>query len=148
MEDPVVTSVEAARTREAFQSAQPVTRPSWWGVDRDRARRPGVPMMRAPQPWPHTRFPPERQQGEPSSPVHGRPNKRPPPVFGTAVPLHGLSGVVRRAAYRHPDHDPAHWLLKMLGDRVDSWSLRARRALWVVLPAAAVLLAVRRARRA
>jgi hypothetical protein len=146
MDEPVVTSVEAARTREAYQSAQPVTRPAWWGVDRDRARRPGVPMMRPPAPWPHTRFPPARQQGEPSSPMHGRPNKRPPPVFGTAVPLHGLSGAVRRLAYRYPDHDPAHWLLKMLGDRVDSWSLRARRALPLVVPAVAALLLLRRAR--
>ncbi len=146
MDEPVVTTPEAAQRHEAYQSLQPVTRPPWWGVDRDRARRPGVPMMRAPQPWPHTRFPPARQQGEPSAPMHGRPNKTMPPVFGTAVPLHGLSGAVRRLAYRYPDHAPAHWVLKMLGDRVDSWSLRVRRALPVLVPAAVVVLLLRRAR--
>lgn len=146
MEDPVVTSLEAARTREAYQSLEPVKRPAWWGVDRDRTRRPGVPMMRPPSPWPHTRYPPDRQAGQPASPVHGRPNKRAPPVFGTAVPLRGASGLVRRLAYRYPDHDPAHWLLKMVGDRVDSWSHRLLRALPVVVPAAVALLLLRRAR--
>jgi hypothetical protein len=146
MDDPVVTTQEAVLEREGYQALQPVTRPPYWGVDRDRARRPGVPMMRAPQPWPNTRFPPERQLGEPASPMHGRPNKKMPPVFGTTLPLRGLSGAVRRLAYRYPDHAPAHWLLKMLGDRVDSWSHRVRKALPVLVPAAAALLLIRRVR--
>jgi hypothetical protein len=100
-----------------------------------------------PRPFPHARFPPERQQGTPSSPMHGRPNKAPPPVFGTAVPLRGLSGAVRRLAYRIPDHFPSHWVLKMVGDRVESYGHRLRRALPVALPIVAVALLVRRARR-
>lgn len=146
MHEPIVTTPEQLMRREAYQSLEPVRRPAWWGVDRERARRPGVPMEREPRPWPNARFPPERQQGEPASPLHGRPNKTMPPVFGTAVPLRGLSGVVRRRAYRLPDHEPAHWVLKMLGDRVDSWSHRLRSALPLLVPAAAVYLLVRRAR--
>ena len=113
---------------------QPVKRPEYWGVDLDPSRRPGVPMMREPRPWPNTRFPPDRQQGESAVPMHGRPNKEMPPVFGTATPLKGVSGAIRKAAYRLPDHYPSHWLLKMLGDRVDSWSHNTRRALPVLLP--------------
>jgi hypothetical protein len=62
-----------------------------------------------------------------------------PPVFGTAVPLHGLSGLVRRAAYRYPDHMMRHWTMLLFADRVDFWSRRARRVVRVALPALALL---------
>jgi hypothetical protein len=145
--DPVVTDAETIQRRSGYQALEPPRRPAHWGVDRDRSRRPGVPMMRAdPKPLPNARFPPERQEGEAAAPKHGRPNRPMPPVFGTALPLRGLAGAVRRLAYRYPDHTPRYWLLKMLGDRVDSWTHRARKALPVVLPLAAVALLVRRAR--
>lgn len=143
---PEITTPESIERRSAYQAMEPVIHPSYWGVDQDHARRPGVPMMREPQEWPNTRYPPERQPGKPTAPRHGRSNKPMPPVFGTAVPLRGLSGVIRRWAYRYPDHKPRHWLLKMLGDRVDSWEHRVKKYLPVILPAVA-LLAVRRAGR-
>ena len=125
--EPTVTSVEDVQQKSGYKAVQPPGRPAWADVDRDPTRRPGVPWLREPRPWPNTRFPPERQQGTSAVPMHGRPNKEMPPVFGTAVPLRGLSGVVRRMAYRLPDHEPGHWLLMMLGDRVDSWETRAQR---------------------
>ncbi len=141
-----VTSADAVQHREAYQALQPVTRPAHWGVDLDRARRPGVPRERPPAEWPHTRYPPARQRGQPSSPLHGRPNKRMPPVFGTAVPLRGLSGMIRRLGYRYPDHLPRHWMLELLGDRVDAWSHRARGvAPWAAVAGLAWFL-LRRAR--
>ena len=76
-----------------------------WEVSRADAkvagrRDVGVPHeARDPKPFPNTIFPPERQPGEPAAPMHGRPNKRMPPVFGTSTPLRGLSGAVRRMAY-------------------------------------------------
>jgi hypothetical protein len=133
---PELSTPEIIQKRSGYQSMQPVKRPEYWGVDLDPSRRPGVPMMREPQPWPNTRFPPERQPGEPASPMHGRPNKPMPPVFGTAVPLRGLSGVIRKLAYQYPDHYPSHWVVMMLGDRVDFWSHRARRLLPVAVPLA------------
>jgi hypothetical protein len=146
---PVVTTPDVVRRRAGYQALQPVTRPPHWGVDRDRARRPGVPMHRAnPEPFPNSRFPPEAQRGKPASPRHGRPNKPLPPVFGTTVPLHGLSGLVRRLAYRLPDHAPSHWVLKMLGDRVDSWTHRARKLLPIAVPIAAAAFLLRRRARA
>jgi hypothetical protein len=129
MEPHVVgTSQPHARDRE----------PPFEAVDLDRSRRPGVPMQRPPQPWPNSRFPPKRMTAPPAAPRHGRPGRQTPPVYGTAVPLRGLSGVIRRAAYRHPDHEVRHWLLLLLGDRVDSWETRARRVLPVALPLAAL----------
>jgi hypothetical protein len=148
MDAPVVTSPDTIQRRSGYQALQPVQKPPHWGVDRDPARRPGVPMMRRdPRMWANAQFPPERQAGTPASPKHGRRNKELPPVFGTAVPLRGLSGLVRRLAYRYPDHEPRHWLLKMMGDRVASFTHRARKAAPFVLPIAALALLARRARR-
>lgn len=146
--EPQVTSAADVQRRSGYKALQAPRRPAYWGVDRDPSRRPGVPMMaHEPRPLPNTRWPPEQQPGEPATPLHGRTNKTLPPVFGTAVPLKGLSGVVRRLAYRQPDHKPSHWLLKILGDRIDSWELRSRRLLMVAGPLAAVALLARRARR-
>jgi hypothetical protein len=107
-------------------------------ADLDPSRRPGVPRERPPQPWPNSRFPPQRMTAEPSAPMHGRPNKQLPPVYGTAVPPRGVSGLIRQAAYRYPDHVPIHWLLLLFADRVDSWGTRTWRTLKVVTPLAAV----------
>lgn len=43
------------------------------------------------------------------------------PVFGTAQPLHGVSGRIRRFAYDHlSETKNTRWLLLVLGDRVES----------------------------
>jgi hypothetical protein len=49
------------------------------------------------------------------------------PVFGTSVPPRGLSGVIRRAGYKYPEHHAARWMILILGDRVDVWESRLRR---------------------
>ncbi|MBI5547715.1 MAG: hypothetical protein HY901_27855 [Deltaproteobacteria bacterium] len=145
--EPELASAETIKRHSAYQALQPIRRPTFWGVDLDPSVRPGVPMMSPdPKPWPHTNYPPERQAGRPSSPKHARPNMPMPPVFGTAVPLRGLSGVVRLLAYRYPDHSVRHWGLLLVGDRVDSWSQRVRRYWPLALPLAAVLLSRRHAR--
>ena len=143
----VVTSVEEVQRRAGYQALQPVERPSWWGVDLDLTRRPGVPMTGlSPKPFPNTRFPPERQEGTSAVPKHGRPNRSMPPVFSTQTPLRGISGAIRAFAYRFPDHYPRHWLLLMLGDRVESWGVRARRSLPLGLALGALALVRARAK--
>lgn len=132
----------AATDRSATRPRPPVD-----PVDRDRSRRPGVPKERRPEPWPNSRPTPARMKAPPSAPMHGRPNKPMPPVYGTAVPLGGLSGIIRRMAYRLPDHTVNHWMLLLLGDRVQAWGVRARRGLWVIAPAMALALVARRALR-
>ncbi|MGC4000239.1 MAG: hypothetical protein QM767_23490 [Anaeromyxobacter sp.] len=123
---------------------QPPRTPPFEAVDLDRANRPGHPKERAPQPWPNSRPDPVRQRGRSAVPRHGRAHKPFPPVFSTALPPRGLSGAIRRAAYRLPDHVTNHWLLLLLADRVESWGKRTRRALAVAVPAAAAALLVRR----
>ncbi|MDQ0729118.1 hypothetical protein [Microbacterium sp. W4I20] len=44
-----------------------------------------------------------------------------PPVYGTAQPLHGISGRIRRFAYdRLSETKNTRWLILVLGDRVES----------------------------
>lgn len=44
-----------------------------------------------------------------------------PPVFGTAQPLRGLSGAIRRFAYDHlSETKNTRWMIIVLGDRVEA----------------------------
>src|SRR5205085_11253973 len=91
-----------------------------WGADLDPANRPAVPKENLVPPatnGAHWEFP-ERQV-----PKYDREksteHKFLTPVFGTSCPLKGLSGVIRRFAYTYSEGRAAHWLLLVLGDRVD-----------------------------
>lgn len=92
-----------------------------WGVDLDPRDRPSVPRERRVDPrenGAHWDFP-ERQ-------VEAWPRERSiehkflTPVFGTACPPKGLSGAVRKFAYKYGEARAAHWLLLIVGDRVDA----------------------------
>jgi hypothetical protein len=92
-----------------------------WGADLDPADRPSHPkLVYAPESTgAHWRFP-DRQPG-----AEGRERSIEhafvTPVFGTAQPLHGPSGAIRRLAYRRfSEGRIAHWLLLIVGDRVDA----------------------------
>jgi hypothetical protein len=91
-----------------------------WGVDLDPKDRPAVPKenYNPGATGAHWDFP-ERQ-----IPKYPREmsieHKFLTPVFGTACPPKGLSGVIRRLAYRRfSEGRTAHWLLLILADRVD-----------------------------
>jgi hypothetical protein len=92
-----------------------------WGVDKDPADRPSFPRERIdPEATGAHWTLPELQQpraGREKSVEH----TMLPPVFGTAQPLHGVSGAIRRLAYvRYSEGQTAHWLLLIAGDRVDA----------------------------
>jgi hypothetical protein len=88
-----------------------------WGVDLDPADRPSVPKERFEDTGAHWDFPPRQPQHVPRE--KSTEHKFVTPVFGTAQPLHGLSGAIRRYAYTFSEGQTAHWLLLMAGDRVD-----------------------------
>lgn len=92
------------------------------GIDRDPARRPGVPAERSPQSEPHAHPAQARQDGRPTGVMDARTR-----VFGTAQPPAGLSGRLRSAAYAIPDHFARHWMLLIFADRVDVLESRVRR---------------------
>jgi len=50
------------------------------------------------------------------------------PVFGTAQPPRGVSGLLRLLAYRIPQHLARRWLLLMAADRVDVLGHRVAKA--------------------
>ncbi|MFO7177060.1 MAG: hypothetical protein DIU78_000035 [Pseudomonadota bacterium] len=90
-----------------------------WGVDRRLEDRPGVPMEQSP-PRPvgsPTWQVPEQQRSERAPLVAA--TRTLTPVYSTALPPRGLSGALRRAAYRIPDYRARRWLLLLLADRVD-----------------------------
>ncbi len=98
-----------------------------WGADLDPADRPSHPKLRYDpgSTGAHWRFP-DRQPG-----AEGRERSIEhafvTPVFGTAQPLHGASGLIRRLAYRRfSEGRLAHWLLLIAGDRVDAWGSHVR----------------------
>jgi len=90
-----------------------------WGVDLDYRDRPAVPQERFDPAvtGAHWDFP-ERQEEH-------RPRERSPehkfltPVFGTACPPRGLSGLMRKYAYTLGEGKASHWLILLAADRVD-----------------------------
>jgi hypothetical protein len=106
-------------------------------VDAAPSVRPGVPRVGRPVPDPGAHWDRPEQQGGAS--LLARSGLREAtPVFGTAQPARGLSGLLRRAAYRVPEHRAARWALLLLGDRMDVLENRLARG-WFLLPAAAAL---------
>jgi len=135
LREPTLSSAEDIQLHSGYKAVQAPRRPAYWGVDRELSRRPGVPMMRPPAPWPNARLDIERMDPASSAVFkHGRPNRQWPPVFGTTCPPKGLSGLIRKWAASYPDHKPQHWLLKLLGDRVDSAEHRLKKLAPVALP--------------
>ncbi|SFT79127.1 hypothetical protein SAMN05660657_03079 [Geodermatophilus amargosae] len=97
-----------------------------WGADLDPADRPSYPRLQYPADTGARWDFPERQSGS-----EGRERSIEhafvTPVFGTAQPLAGLSGVIRRFAYaRFSEGRLAHWMLLVVGDRVDAWEHHLR----------------------
>ena len=92
-----------------------------WGVDLNYEDRPAVPMENFDRSltnahWDFPERQPERWPRERSIE-----HKFLTPVFGTACPPKGVSGVMRRYAYTFSEGQSAHWLILMAADRVDSF---------------------------
>lgn len=88
-----------------------------WGVDLDPADRPSYPKEIAAESGAHWDVP--ERQAETFPREKSTEHQQLTPVFGTAQPLRGLSGLIRRYAYSFSEAQTAHWLLLMAGDRVD-----------------------------
>lgn len=97
-----------------------------WGADLDPAVRPQVPRERTDLPTGAHWDLPDRQPetfGRERSIEH----EMLTPVFGTAQPLHGVSGWLRRLAYeRWSEGRAAHWLVLVAADRVDAAGAHVR----------------------
>jgi hypothetical protein len=93
-----------------------------WGVDLDPKDRPSVPKLQFQEglTGAHWEFPDRQPEKWPRE--RSIEHKFLTPVFGTACPPKGLSGVIRRYSYAtYSEARAAHWLLLVLADRVDAW---------------------------
>lgn len=129
-----------------------------WGADLDRANRPAVPMEHSPPRLEGVHWDePPPQQPVTVEVLHSIERPGITPVFGTSMPPHGVSGVLRRIAFRRAENDLRHWMLLLAADRVDvvegliedaRQSPRARKVAIGVAGATLALWLLRRRRRA
>jgi len=92
-----------------------------WGVDADPKNEPTYPMKRYTGDD-HNRLDWQRPVQQPTHKMEVlHSNERPnlTAVFGTAPPPSGLSGVIRRMAFKHSENSYAHWLPLILADRIN-----------------------------
>jgi hypothetical protein len=97
-----------------------------WGADLDPEKRPGVPREKfdPAATGAHWKFPERQPEIYPRerSPEH----EFLTPVFGTTCPPRGISGAIRRYAYRFSEGRTAHWMLLVIADRVDVFENNVR----------------------
>ena len=90
-------------------------------IDATRDRRPGVPMESVPpHPVGAAHWDQPDRQTDPGGVLKRANLPERTRVCVTSVPPRGVSGMMRRAAYRIPDHHTSHWLVLLLADRVDA----------------------------
>ena len=90
-----------------------------WGADADPANRPAYPMERTPPRLDNVHWDaPARQQPHVKI-YHAIERPGITPVFGTSVPPRGLSGWMRRRAFRRSESDIRHWMMLLAADRVN-----------------------------
>lgn len=91
-----------------------------WGADLDPKDRPSVPRERTDLvTGAHWEFPERQEEEWPRE--RSVEHKFLTPVFGTSTPPAGLSGMMRKFAYRYSEGRAAHWLILLAADRVNAW---------------------------
>jgi len=91
-----------------------------WGVDADPKNEPTYPIKKYTGDD-HQRINWERPPQQPVDVEILHSNERPyvTAVFGTSVPPSGLSGKIRRHAFKYSESSYGHWLPLLLADRVN-----------------------------
>lgn len=91
-----------------------------WGVDLDPKDRPAVPKERFDPgaTGAHWDFPECQEEKWPRE--RSIEHQFLTPVFGTSCPPKGLSGAMRKFAFRYSEGRAAHWLILLAADRVDA----------------------------
>ena len=92
-----------------------------WGADLDPADRPSYPRERFDLDATGAHWDVPEQQPETWPRERSVEHARLTPVFGTSTPPRGLSGALRKLAYRRwSEGRAAHWLVLLAADRVDA----------------------------
>ncbi|HYE45202.1 MAG TPA: hypothetical protein VEA44_05450 [Caulobacter sp.] len=113
---PALAAVESRVTRSPVD---PAAIPGW-GVDADQDNDPTWPMRdRAFDDAPGRHWVSPSPQPQDIEVLMSIEHSQRPAVFGTATPPSGLSGLIRRAAFKSSESRWTHWLLLMAADRVN-----------------------------
>lgn len=89
-----------------------------WGADLDHSKRPAYPKERTPPRFTDPSYKPEQQiQKIPVFKSIERPTI--PHVFGTSTPPAGLSGLIRKQAYKLGEAKVHRWMMLLLADRIN-----------------------------
>jgi hypothetical protein len=118
-EDPARDDLAAPESRVARSPIDPSAIPGW-GVDADNANDPTWPMRDRTfddAPGRHWVSPPA--QAEDVEVLMSIEHTQRPAVFGSAAPPKGLSGMLRRLAFKSSESRWTHWLLLMGADRIN-----------------------------
>lgn len=89
-----------------------------WGADLDHANRPGYPMERTPPRLVHPPHALPTQQHSDVEILCSNERDGVTPVYGASLPPKGLSGGLRRLAFKFSESDVRHWMLLLMADRV------------------------------
>ena len=105
--------------RQHRRTREQLTHIKGWGADLDRKNRPGVPMERTPPRYTPADMatPPAQEQRVEVLVSNERPGIT--QVHGTVQPPSGLSGMLRRAAFKYTENDLRHWLILLGADRIN-----------------------------
>ena len=90
-----------------------------WGADLDPANRPAVPMEHHPPRLPGLHWDLPAEQLSDVEVLHSIERPSITPVYGTSCPPSGLSGWIRRRAFRHSENNVRHWMMLLMADRVN-----------------------------
>lgn len=92
-----------------------------WGMDADPENEPNYPMKNYTGDD-HQRINYERADQQPIDMEVLMSNERPAMtrVYGSSVPPSGLSGMIRRYAFKHSEDRYRHWIPLILADRINS----------------------------
>lgn len=93
-----------------------------WGVDANPQNEPTYPMKNYTGDD-HNRLNYEKAAQQESDVEILHSNERPSvsAVFGTSTPPSGVSGAIRRYAFKHSESSYGHWLPLLLADRINVW---------------------------
>jgi hypothetical protein len=90
-----------------------------WGADLDHKDRPAHPKERTPARLSGVHWTRPDDQPVEVAVYHSTERAGITPLFGSSVPPSGVSGLLRRYAYRLSENDLRHWLLLLFADRVN-----------------------------
>lgn len=90
-----------------------------WGADLEHANRPAYPMERMPARLEGVHWHQPAQQPQTVEILQSIERPSITPLFGTTLPPSGISGMLRRLAFKYSESDLRHWLLLLFADRVN-----------------------------